>query len=514
MNSVAPTPAVLPVYPKYPTIIHALAGAAELKPAAPGIACQERELSYGAYARAVAALAHEFAHRHVARERIAFMMSNGLEACVGLLAGMAAGAQVSPLNPNYTEPEIEPLLRDIDPRLLVCDAGSSMKARTLAQRLRIAHVIELGGGGISIDALLAMPERSLPQPQEEDLSALFFTGGTTGLPKGANHTHLSLMAYCDGIVALWPFPLDTERILNVAPLFHIWGFCFTLVMPIFIRAFTDIMPAYKPALVLEEFQKRKITVFAGGPAALYLGLRANENFAKTDFSSLKICLSGGAPCPEELLRSWERETGCVLLEGWGMSEGAPINSNPLYGVRKVGSVGLVPPGTEVQVVDLETGETVMPVGERGEIRVRGAQFTKGYRNRPEENARAIRNGWLYTGDIGYYDSDGYLFLVDRKKEMIIVGGYNVYPREVDELLFKHPAILEAATVGVPDSFSGEAVKSFVVLRAGANLTVEELQDYCRKSLVKYKVPTRVEFVDALPRSGVGKINKLELKKRG
>jgi long-chain acyl-CoA synthetase len=514
MTSAARAPAAPPVYPTYPTVIHALAKAAELKPAAPGIACQERELSYGAYVRVVAALAHEFERLGVAAERIAFMMSNGLEACAGLLAGMAAGAQVSPLNPNYTEPELEPLLRDVEPRLLVCDAGSSAKAHLLARRLGIPNVIELGPGGITIDALLAMPERALPLPREDDLSALFFTGGTTGIPKGANHTHLSLMAYCYGIVALWPFPLDDERILNIAPLFHVWGFCFTLVMPVYIRAFMDIMPAYKPTLVLEEFQKRKITVFAGGPAALYLGLRANENFTKTDFSSLKICLSGGAPCPEELLRSWEKDTGCVLLEGWGMSEGAPINSNPLYGVRKIGSVGLVPPNTEVQVVDLETGEIVMPVGERGEIRVRGAQFTSGYRNRPEENARAIRNGWLYTGDIGYYDADGYLFLVDRKKEMIIVGGYNVYPREIDELLFKHPAILEAATVGVPDSFSGEAVKSFVVLRPGASLTVEELQDYCRKSLVKYKVPTRVEFVDALPRSGVGKINKLELKKRG
>ena len=506
-------PPALPDYPKYPTIIHALARAAELKPAAPGLVCQDRELTYGEYAQAVAALAHEFAAFGVAGERIAFLMTNGLEACVGLLAGMAARAQISPLNPNYTEPELEPLLRDVEPRLVVCDAGSCEKARALAAKIGIANVMQLGPGGLTIDEVLAKPRRELPLPQPDDLSAMFFTGGTTGIPKGANHTHLSLMAYCYGVVALWPFPLDEERILNVAPLFHVWGFCFTLVMPIYIRAYMDIMPAYKPALVLEEFQKRKITVFAGGPAALYLGLRANENFAKTDFSSLKICLSGGAPCPEELLRGWEAATGCVLLEGWGMSEGAPINSNPLYGVRKIGSVGIVPPDTQVQVVDLDTGERVMPTGERGEIRVRGAQFTKGYRNRPEETKQAIRNGWLYTGDIGYYDEDGYLFLVDRKKEMIIVGGYNVYPREIDELLFKHPAILEAATVGVPDSFSGEAVKVFVVLRPGASLTAEELQDYCRKSLVKYKVPTKVEFVDALPRSGVGKINKLALKQR-
>jgi long-chain acyl-CoA synthetase len=243
-------------------------------------------------------------------------------------------------------------------------------------------------------------------------------------------------------------------------------------------------------------------------------LRANDNFTKTDFSSLKICLSGGAPCPEELLRSWEAATGCALLEGWGMSEGAPINLNPLYGVRKIGSVGITPPNTHVEVVDLKTGEQVLPVGQRGEIRVRGAQFTTGYRNRPEETKQTIRNGWLYTGDIGVFDEDGYLFLVDRKKEMLIVGGYHVYPREIDELLFKHPAILEASTVGIPDGFSGEAVKAFVVLRDGASLTGEELQDYCRKSLVKYKVPSQIEFLLALPRSGVGKIDKLALKAKG
>ena len=503
-----------PVYPRYPTIIHALAKAAELNPAAPGLMCQDRLLNYGEYAQAVAALAPVFADYRVARERVAVLMTNSMEAAVALLAGMAARAQVSPLNPAYTERELEPLLRDVEARVLVCDAASAARGREFARRLGIPHVVVFGAEGITIDELLAKPRLVLPLPEADDLSALFFTGGTTGLPKGANHTHATLMAYCYGIVALWPLPLDTERILNVAPLFHVWGFCFTLIMPVYIRGLMDLLPAYKPAVVLHEFQGRKITTFAGGPAALYLGLRANENFAATDFSSLKICLSGGAPCPEELLRSWEAATGCVLLEGWGMSEGAPINSNPLHGVRKIGSVGLVPPDTEVEVVDLETGERVMPVGERGEIRVRGPQFIKGYRNRPEETRQAIRNGWLYTGDIGYYDADGYLFLVDRKKEMIIVGGYNVYPREIDEILFKHAAILEAATVGVPDSFSGDAVKAFVVLRPGASLTAAELQDYCRGVLVKYKVPTRIEFVDALPRSGVGKINKLALKARG
>jgi long-chain acyl-CoA synthetase len=242
-----------------------------------------------------------------------------------------------------------------------------------------------------------------------------------------------------------------------------------------------------------------------------MGLRANEAFERTDFSSLEYCLSGGAPCPAELTRFWQEATGSPIIEGLGMSEGAPIANNPLDGVRKPGSVGLVPPGTEVQTVDLETGTRVMPPGERGEIRVRGPQFAKRYRNRPDETRAAIRDGWLYTGDIGLFDEEGYLFVVDRKKEMIIVGGYNVYPREIDELLFKHPCILEAAAVGVPDSFSGEAVKVFVVLKPGRALDEEGLLAYCRENLVKYKIPKHVEFVAALPRSGVGKIDKLALK---
>jgi long-chain acyl-CoA synthetase len=263
--------------------------------------------------------------------------------------------------------------------------------------------------------------------------------------------------------------------------------------------------------VLEQFQKRKITIFAGGPAALYMGLRANENFTKTDFSSLEYCLSGGAPCPAELTRFWHEATGSPIIEGLGMSEGAPIANNPLDGVRKPGSVGLVPDGTEVQTVDLDTGTRVTAPNERGEIRVRGPQFAKRYRNRPDDTKAAIRDGWLYTGDIGMFDEDGYLFVVDRKKEMILVGGYNVYPREIDELLFQHPCILEAATVGVPDSFSGEAIKVFVVLKPGQSLDNDALLAYCRDNLVKYKLPKHVEFVTSLPRSGVGKIDKLALK---
>ena len=500
-----------PRYPDFPTIVHALAYAAEHRPGAPGIACLDRELTYGQYARAVAALARTLADLGAGGERVAYLMRNSLEMAIGLYAGMAARAQVAPLNPAYTDREIEPLAHDVDPQVIVCDPEFADRAARLAQLIARTKIIVLGADGVSIDQLLSAPTAALPLPKPDDLCAIFFTGGTTGFPKGADHRHSNLMAFCYATAALWPLALDAERILNVAPLFHIWGFSYTLIFPVYLRAFMDLLPTYKPAAVLEEFQKRRITTFAGGPAALYMGLRANEDFTKTDFASLRVCLSGGAACPVELIRFWEGATGSVLLEGWGMSEGAPIHHNPLDGVRKIGSVGIATADYEAEVVDLETGTRLMPVGERGEVRVRGPQFTEGYRNRPEENARQIRDGWLYTGDIGYYDEDGYMFLVDRKKEMIIVGGYNVYPREIDELLFKHPAILEAATVGVPNSFSGEAVKAFVVLKPGASLDADELLAYCKDNLVKYKWPKHIAFVTALPRTGVGKIDKRALK---
>jgi long-chain acyl-CoA synthetase len=231
-----------------------------------------------------------------------------------------------------------------------------------------------------------------------------------------------------------------------------------------------------------------------------------------DLSALRYCLSGGAPCPAELHREWNERANCPLLEGWGMTEGAPFCLNPCgSGKRKLLSVGNPVPETEVQVVDLETGERVLPLGERGEVRVRGPQLMREYRNRPDETRAALRDGWLYTGDIGVIDDEGFVSLVDRKKDMVIVGGFNVYPREVDEVLFKHPKIREAATVGRPDHRLGEVLVAFVVLAHGETLTEDEFFAYCKEEMVKYKRPVEVRFVDALPKTGTNKINRIALR---
>jgi long-chain acyl-CoA synthetase len=299
--------------------------------------------------------------------------------------------------------------------------------------------------------------------------------------------------------------------LNVAPMFHIWGHHYSTVMPLFLGATAVVARQYQPELVLDLLERHRVTLFAGGPASIYVGLVNSPRIDQVDLSALRFSLAGGAPCPEALLVRWRELAGHAILEGWGMSEGAPINANPSFGPQKLLSTGPTVAETEIDIVDIETGTRVLPVGERGEIRVRGPQFTSGYRNRPEETAAAIRDGWLYTGDIGYSDEDGYMFLVDRKKELIIVGGYNVYPREIDELLTNHPAVREAAAVGVPDEFLGEVVRAYVALRAGEAVSVDELSEYCRANLVKYKQPREIVILDELPKKGPGKIDKLSLK---
>jgi long-chain acyl-CoA synthetase len=242
-----------------------------------------------------------------------------------------------------------------------------------------------------------------------------------------------------------------------------------------------------------------------------MGLLASPLFDGTDFSSLRYCLSGGAPCPQDLHREWRARTGRPLLEGWGMSEGAPFCLNPAEGERKLSSVGNPVPETEIEIVDLESGDSVLARGRAGEVRVRGPQLMIGYHNQPEETANALRDGFMYTGDIGYVDEDGFLYLVDRKKDMILVGGYNVYPREIDEVLFNHPAIREAATVGKRDARLGEVVAAFVALEPGAKFDEEAFFAYCKENLVKYKRPVSVSFIDALPRTGTNKIDRITLR---
>jgi long-chain acyl-CoA synthetase len=278
-----------------------------------------------------------------------------------------------------------------------------------------------------------------------------------------------------------------------------------------------ILPRYHPEALLDLLERERITRLPAGPT-VFIGLLAHPRFDETDFSQLRTAYSGSSPLAEDTLRTWQARTGTPILEGFGQTEAGPVLTYAREGAPlRPGSVGPALPLTEIQIVDVETGERVLPVGALGEIRARGPQVMSGYRNRPRETAEALRDGWLYTGDIGQLDADDFLYVRDRKKDMAIVGGYNVYPREVEEVLYSHPDVNEAAAVGVPDAYYGETIRAFVVLRDGAAASamasVDALTEHCRRNLAGYKVPGRIDVVESLPRTSVGKVDRLALRAR-
>ena len=508
-----PTQPIDPDLPDFPTIIDAFDDTVRRAPDRIAIVDGNRSITYAQYCRAVAGMARRIAGYDVAGGRVASLMLNSAEQLVTAFATMAARAQYVPMNFAYPAKALIPLAADVTPKVLVCHERFEGLAREVAHAVGIPHLEVFGGNDPDIDRWIGDDTLRLPEPRPEpdDPSVLYFTGGTTGIPKGAGHRHRNDMAWCRIAGTVWRLDQDREVMLNVAPNFHTWGSSHSVFVAVYRGVTLVYLPEYKPEIVLRHIERDRVTVFAGGPAALFIGLRAHPAYKTTDFSALRRSFAGGSAFAAPLLLSWVEETGSPILEGYGMSEGAPINLSTPEGPRKVLSTGPTCPETYIEIVDLETGTKLMPQGERGEIRVRGPQFIDGYLNRPEENALAIRDGWLYTGDIGYFDEDGHMFLVDRKKEMIIVGGYNVYPREIDEILALHAAVHEVACVGAPDAFRGETVKACVVLKPGEELTADEVIAYCRDHLVKYKVPTIVEFYQALPKTGPGKIDKLALK---
>jgi long-chain acyl-CoA synthetase len=500
--------------PNYPTILHALEDVARRTPDRLALICEDRRLTFAQHKSAISGFAKRLLKLGVEGERVAILMANCLEMPVCILGAMAARGYVAPMNPNYSDSELTPLLKDTTPKVIVTTPEFYGRLSKTAAAMGIPHVLVAGEGTDTIASWMSEGAEGLPQPlpNAEDYAMMFFTGGTTGLPKGAEHRHRHIMAFCRLEAAFFSnAEYDKEVSLSVAPMFHIFGHHHAVIHPLYIGSTHVLVRQYKPEIVLEQLSRYKVTLFAGGPSTVYVGILAAEGMKTADLSNLKICCAGASPFSEDLLTNWLKATGCPIYEGVGMSEGAPYANNPVTGKRKILSVGVPPPETDVEIVDLETGTQIMPTHQRGEIRVRGPQMISSYRNRPEETAYTIRDGWVYTGDIGYFDDEGYLFVVDRKKELIISGGYNIYPREVDEVLHSHPDTLEVATVGMKDTFRGEIPVAFVVLKQGRTVSAEELLEYCKQKLVDYKVPRRIEFLDALPKTGPGKVDKLKLR---
>ena len=347
----------------------------------------------------------------------------------------------------------------------------------------------------------------------EDVAMYQYTGGTTGVSKGVMLTHSNLSKHVQQAHAWFPtFNAGEEIILGALPFFHVFGLSTAMNYAIYMGWGDVLVPKPQPEQLLEAINKFKPT-FEPLVHTMYIGMLGHPKIKDTDMTSIKGCFSGSAPLPVEVIRDFEQKTGAVIVEGYGLTESSPVvHINPFAGgKRKVGSIGLPISDTEARIVSLDDGVTDMPVGEIGEIILKGPQVMKGYWQMPEETAGTLKDGWLYTGDIAKMDEEGYFFIVDRKKDMIISGGLNVYPRDIEEVFYEHPKVMEATAIGIPHPSRGEQVKVFVVLNEGETATEKELLEYCKDKLATFKIPTMIEFREDLPKTNVGKILKKDLK---
>jgi long-chain acyl-CoA synthetase len=495
------------------TVVDLLFAAARARPSVTALVCGGESLSYAGYAYAVRMLAQRLCSASPTGGRIATLLPNSLDACIAHFAVLAAGRQLVPLNPAHMPRELDFELRDAEPDMLLADTALRIVLTPMLDGLGTA-VLWIGADALRLfDAGGAEAgEASLPSIDPASLALLQYTGGTSGRPKGVELTHRALRINVEQREAMLPTRDVGERILCPMPLFHSYGMAMGLYLAARCRGTLVILPSYRREMVFEAIEQHAITVFPGSPT-IYAGLLDHPRFENVDWSSVRACYSGAAALPVALMERWRAAVGVSIYEGYGQTEAGPVLSyNGPAAPIKAGSVGRPLPETCIEIVDLTTGSQVLAAGVPGEIRARGPQLMRGYRNRPEETAEALRDGWLYTGDIGEFDVDGYLFIRDRKKDMVIVAGYNVYPREVEEVLQAHPAVLEAAVIGEADSYRGEILHAFVVLRSDAphGDLVEEIQAHCDAQLVRYKRPARLTLVECLPKTSVNKTDKKAL----
>jgi long-chain acyl-CoA synthetase len=459
-------------------------------------------------------------------DRIGIMLPNCPQYIISIFAVLRLGAIVVNVNPIYTPREVELVAKDSGMRALiafelVAPIVLGVKPNTQIENLILTSLLEYSAkpeaaapipdGTLSFTQLIQLAgDTKAPRVEinaKEDIAVLQYTGGTTGIPKGAMITHYNAFANVLQI-HMWGrefFKAGEGRILLVIPFYHIYALTCGILLGTWQASMMILIPKYDVNMVLEAIKKYEPTYFPAVPT-LFISLLNHPDAKKFGLDRVRRFNSGSAPLPVEVIEQFEQMSGAMVYEGYGLTEASPTtHSTPTLAKRKIGSIGLPITGTECKIVDLETGEREVAVGEDGELCIRGAQVMKGYWNKPEETAQTLRDGWLYTGDIAHMDEDGFFYIVQRKKDMIIVSGFNVYPGEVEEVLFGHAAVMEAAVIGIPDEYRGESVKAFVVLKADSQVTTEELLAYCRERLAKYKLPSSIEIVESLPKSNVGKI---------
>jgi malonyl-CoA/methylmalonyl-CoA synthetase len=473
-------------------------------------------LTYGELEKAILrAMAYLQANEVSVGDRVALHLPKSPPFFFLHLAVMRLGAISLPLNPGYPPSELRYFLEDAGARLLFSGAAEDELAPHLRDLSVLEEAIFLDSSAETAFTTLLAPydpadTAGLPLLQEPAATCLMiYTSGTTGRPKGAELTHGNLTANLDALYHAWEWRQD-DMLLHVLPHFHIHGLLVALHGALHAGATVLLLPAFNAARTLQLLQDERCTVFMGVPT-IHRRLLAVAGAADYDLSQLRLVTSGSDRLPDELFQQFQRTFGHTLLERYGMSETGMLTSNPLYGERRVGSVGLPLPGVEVRIVELET-ERQLPDGEVGAVQVRGANVCKGYWRQPDKTAEAFTaDGWFRTGDLGLREPDGYITLKGRTKDLIISGGYNVYPPEVERVLAAHPAIAACAVIGCPDADWGERVTAVVVPARGSAPTAGEIIAFCRDRLVNYKVPRQIRFVDSLPRNALGKVEKTALR---
>ena len=472
-------------------------------------------------------------------DRVAIMLPNCPQNAIAFFGTLFSGAIVVQTNPLYTERELKYQMNDSGAKAIITLDILYPRVTNIVKETELEHVIVTGikdylpfpknkiypfiqkrEYGISVKVehrgmnhlFTEIIKISKPDPIrsefdfDEDIAILQYTGGTTGPPKGVMLTHKNLISNTT-MCNEWLYKANEgeETVLGVIPFFHVYGMTTVLILSVMLGNKMVLLPKFDAETALKTIDKQKPTIFPGAPT-IYIGLLNHPDLKKYDLSSIKACMSGSAPLPLEVQEKFEKVTGGKLVEGYGLTETSPVtHSNFIWAKNRVkGSVGVPWPDTDSCILGPDSTEPMAP-GEVGEIVIKGPQIMKGYWNKPEETEKSFRDGWFLTGDLGYMDEKGYFYVVDRQKDMIIAGGFNIYPREIEEVLYEHEAILECVAAGIPDAYRGETVKAYIVLKEGATVTEEELDKHCRAELAAFKVPHEYEFRTELPKTAVGKI---------
>lgn len=471
-------------------------------------------------------------------ECVGIMLPNTPQGVIAYYAVLMIGGIVVQINPLYMKKELKHQLRDSGAKTIVCLDLVWPKVREVKPETQLKRVIvtrlsdylpapknwlfqlksKFTGESVSVNydtethSFTSLMKKASPEPMEpvfesvDDIALLQYTGGTTGLAKGAMLTHRNLVANCCQAEA-WLYKAkrtEPQSFVGALPFFHVYGMTTVMNLGMKMAAKMILIPKFDTDMILQMIEKHKPTFFPGAPT-MYVGLINHPKISQYDLSSIDACLSGSAPLPLEVQEKFEELSGGLLVEGYGMTETSPVtHANLVWDRKKSGTIGLPWPDTDARIVDIETGE-VLPPGHEGELQVKGPQVMKGYWNRPEETEKVLKDGWMSTGDIAKMDEDGYFYILDRKKDIIIAGGFNIYPREVEDILYEHEAVKEAAVIGVKDDYRGETVKAYIVLKEGYSVSEKELDQFCRERLAKFKVPRLYEFREELPKSTIGKV---------